>query len=52
MPKEKKAILTSQNTKGRFYLGRRLLLLLVAAVVLAFGVTKWWPQRSIPSSTP
>ena len=48
MPKQRKAIPTSQNTKGRFNLGRRLLLLLVTAAVLAFGLAKWWPQGKHP----
>jgi hypothetical protein len=48
MPKQRKAIRTSQNTKGRSILGRRLLLLLVAAAVLAFGLAKWWPQETHP----
>ena len=48
MPKQRKAIPTSQNTKGRFNFGRRLLLLLVTAVVLAFGLAKWWPKEKHP----
>ena len=44
MGKQRKTIPTAKN-KGRFYLGRRLLLPLVAAVVLALGITKWWPQE-------
>jgi hypothetical protein len=48
MPKQRKAIRTSQNTKGRFILSRRLLLLLVTAAVLAFGLAKWWPQEEHP----
>jgi hypothetical protein len=48
MPKQRKAIRTSQNSKGRSILGRRLLLLLVAAAVLAFGLAKWWPQEKHP----
>ena len=48
MPKQRKAIATSQNTQRRFNPGRRLLLLLAAAVVLAFGLGKWWPQEKHP----
>ena len=50
MPKKRKAILTNHNTKGRFYLGRRKLLMLVAVAVLAFGLAKWWPQEKHPKS--
>ena len=48
MPKQRKAIPTSQITKGRFNLGRRRLLLLVTVAVLAFGIAKWWPQEKHP----
>ena len=51
MPKKRKAILTSQkHQSARFHLGRRLLLLLVTAAVLAFGLAKWWPQEKHPKS--
>ncbi len=48
MPKQRKAVPMSQKTKGRFNFGRRLLLLLATAAVLAFGLAKWWPQEKHP----
>jgi hypothetical protein len=44
MPKQRKATPATLSTQGRFHLGRRSLFLLLAAAVLAFGLTNWWPQ--------
>jgi hypothetical protein len=45
VPKQRKAPAAIQNIKERFHLGRRSLFLLLAAAVLAFGLTNWWPQE-------
>jgi hypothetical protein len=49
MPKQRKAAPATLSTQGRFHLGRRSLFLLLSAAILAFGLTKWWPQGNQPS---
>jgi hypothetical protein len=44
MPKQRKAAQATQNAKGKFDLGRRSLLVLLAVAVLALGIAKWGPQ--------
>ena len=48
MPKQRKTIPHTVGLKGKLRLGRRPLLLLLAATALAFGLTQWGSQPKHP----
>lgn len=49
MPKQKKVTPATLNDKGRFHLGRRSLLVLLAVAALALGIAKWGSQPKRPN---
>jgi hypothetical protein len=49
MPKQRRATPAPPDAKGRFHLGRRPLLVLLAVAALALGIAKWGPQPKRPA---